>query len=200
MTEPRMFNGATGAPYAESVGPDLHESAPAPEPTGLDLLDQLREAVQAREEEPVPETVAVAVPKLGLRLLCNPDFSYAKYRDWQKAGLPDKQRQGKKAPNPMDADQALTALLMLSETCEGVEFQRKDGSWELITDAGGNPVTVKDRAFLDRFSMIDPKSLLRKLFAVPGRSADAELIKASQIVIDASGYGNEVEAEADPTV
>lgn len=188
----RMFDGTTGAP------PPQGDYVPeAGEAGGLDLLDMLREQAQARDDAADIELVPVPIPGLGWRLMCNPDFSYAKYRDWQKASLPQKMRSGRKQPNLLDLDQALLALLVLTETCEAVEFSN-GGPWRRIQH-NGEDLTVKHDEFLSKFNMVDPKSLVRKLFKTPGRAGDAELIKAGQIVIDKAGYGDQSGDDEDPT-
>jgi hypothetical protein len=196
----RTFDATSGTGVADE------QSWPEPdtqrEPAGLDALDLLREAVDHREAAPAPEMVSVPIPGLGWRLMCDPDFTYARYRDWQKVGLPAPQRTGKRPPNALDMDRALTNSLVLVNTCAAVQMQRGDGEWVTVTNSRGEPVTLKDGEFLARFNMVDPRSLLRKLFTVPGRSPDAELIKAGDIVIKAAGYADadEDEDEPDPTV
>lgn len=188
----RTFDGTTGA--APPQGGDI----PGPDLGGLDLLDMLREQTQARDDATEIELVPVPIPGLGWRLMCNPDFSYAEYRDWQKASLPQKMRTGRKQPTLLDLDQAMLALLVLTETCEAVEFRNGDGPWRRIQH-NGEDLTVKHEEFLSKFNMIDPKSLVRKLFKVPNRAGDAELIKAGQIVIDKAGYGDQSGDDEDPT-
>lgn len=203
MSEHRLFDGTS--PTAEfhdrpqDDAPHDGYSAQEAEPTGLDALDLLREAVQEREAAPAPELVDVPIPGLGWRLKCDPDFTYAQYRDWQKAGLPPKQKAGKRPPNALDMDRALTASLVLVNTCVGVEMQRRDGEWSTVVNSRGDAVSLRDREFLDRFNMVDPRSLLRKLFTLPGRSADAALIKAGDLVVAAAGYADDEGEEADPT-
>ena len=199
MTEPRTFDGTAGR-----TGDDVPEFWPQPEqdtePVGLDALDMLREAVDEREAAPTPELVHVPIPGLGWRLMCDPDFPYPKFRDWQKVGLPTLQRTGKRPPNAIDQDRALTASLILVNTCTAVQMQRGDGEWITVTNSQGVPVTLKDEEFLRRFNMVDPRSLLRKLFTTPGRSADAALMRAGDIVIKAAGYlDDDEDDEPDPT-
>lgn len=203
MSEHRTFDATTGGgdqPYPH----DERETGwpiPEAEPSGLDALDRLREAVQEREAAPTPDLEAVPIPGLGWRLLCDPDFSYPQFRDWQKAGLPARQKAGKKPPNPLDMDRALTASLILVNTCVGVEMQRGDGTWVAVTNSHGVPISLKDPEFLAKFNVIDPLSLLRKLFTVPGKSADAPLMKAGDQLIAAAGYTevDDEDADADPT-
>lgn len=186
--EIRTFNGVTS---------DWGEQ-PSPEPEGLDLLDMLREQTDARDDATDVELEPVPIPGLGWRLMCNPDFSYAKYRDWQKASLPQKMRSGRKQPSLLDLDQALLALLTLTETCEAVEYRNGEGPWRRLQH-NGEDLTVKHEELLSKFNMIDPKSLVRKLFKTPGRAGDADLIKAGQIVIDKAGYGDQSGDDEDPT-
>lgn len=203
MNEHRLFDGTgPGADPGHQVQDTLYlDERPTPEaePAGLDALDLLREAVQEREAAPAPELVEVPIPGLGWRLKCDPDFSYAQYRDWQKAALPTKQRAGKRPPNALDMDRALTASLVLVNTCVGVEMQRRDGEWTTVVNSRGDAVSLRDREFLDRFNMVDPRSLLRKLFTLPGRSADAALIKAGDLVVTAAGYADDESEDEDPT-
>lgn len=188
MTDPRTFDGTAGV-----RADDLYAMPPAqPEPAPFSSLDALRAAMDVREAAPTPNDVRVPVPGLGIRLVCSPAFSYPQYRDWQKTGLPADQRKGRKQPNGIDMDRTTVALLVLTNTCEGLEMETPPGSgtWVPMTDSGGNPYTLNDTEFLSRFNMMDPKSMLRKLFTVPGRAPDAELIKASDIVVNAAGYGD----------
>lgn len=192
--ETRMFDGTrpSGEYHNEP------QSSPESEVGGLDLLDMLREQTQARDDAADIELEPVPIPGLGWRLMCNPDFSYPKYQAWQKASLPQKMRNGRKQPNLLDLDQATLALLVLTETCEAVEYRNSDGPWRRIQH-NGEDLTVKHGEFLSKFNMVDPKSLVRKLFKTPNRAGDAELIKAGQIVIDKSGYGDEGGDDGDPT-
>jgi hypothetical protein len=66
-----------------------------------------------------------------------------------------------------------------------------------MTDSGGAPYTLSHSEFLGRFNMMDPKSMLRMLFTLPGRAPDAELIKAADVVINAAGYGDDDADEGD---
>lgn len=187
-----MFDGTTPSGSYHSHAQD------SPEPEGLDLLDMLRDQTQARDDGTDVEPALVPIPGLGWRMVCNPDFSYARYRDWQKASLPPKMRTGRKQPSLLDLDQALLALLVLTETCEAVEYRNGDGPWHRLRH-NGEDLTVKHEELLNKFNMIDPKSLVRKLFKTPGRAGDADLIKAGQIVIDKAGYGDQSGDDEDPT-
>lgn len=188
-----FFDGSTGATAQADMTPPQQPEAAAPEPQhvgGLDMLDMLREQTDARDDSVAPELVAVPIPALGWRLMCNPDFSFPQYQSWQKASLPVKMRNGRKAPNPIDLDQAALALLVLTETCEAVEYRNGNGGWHTL-EHNGEALTVKHQEFLSKFNMVDPKSMVRKLFTPPGKhNADAELIRAGQLVIEKSGYGD----------
>lgn len=171
---------------------------PVAERGGLDLLDMLREQTDTRDDATEVALEPVPIPGLGWRLMCNPDFSYTKYRDWQKASLPPKMRSGRRQPNLLDLDQSMLALLVLTETCEAVEYQNGNGEWHTL-EHNGEALTVKHDEFLSKFNMVDPKSLVRRLFKTPGRASDAELIRAGQVVIDKAGYGDNSGDDEDPT-
>lgn len=194
MNDDRTFDGSTaGGSHWEPEQP-----AHAIPSSGLDMLEMLREQTDHRDQEADDELFPVPIPGLGWRLMCNTEFSYPQYRDWQKAALPPRMRSGRKTPNPMDLDQAQLGLLVLTETCEAVEFQKPDGSWAPL-EHNGEALTVKHSEFLSKWNMVDPKSLVRKLFTVPGRSTDAELIRAGQLVIEKAGYGDGGDDDSDPT-
>lgn len=208
MEEQRVFGtvggGFTPPPAAPEneheyrSGEDVPEPGPAPQ---LSSLDMLREAVEQREAAPAPDLCLVPLPNLPWRLVCDPEFSYNQYRDWQKAGLPIKQRRGNRPPNPLDMDQAVTAGLILMNTCVAIEMRASDDSWVTVRNSQGAPVTIKDPEFLDKFNVLDPALMLRKLFTEPGRNPDAPMLEASQQIIIAAGYAKAEDdgPDSDPT-
>lgn len=197
-----VFDGSTGAhaapsPYVGSGGYDNDFPPPAappiPDPP-FDAFESLREQLAERDDES-ERTTNVEIPGVGWRLICAIDFTYARYKEWQKAALPRNQRNGRKV-NVLDMDQAALSYFVLLNTCEGVEYRRSDGEWEPLIDNGGQPATLQSNILMTKMNVMDPRVLVNKLFGL-----DSRLIRAGNEVITAAGYGDpEDDADAsDPT-
>lgn len=188
--------GAGGYPslggYPPVDAPPIPNERRDPEPAeGFDAFEALREQLSERDED-AGRTTPIEVPGIGWRLICAVDFEYEQYKEWQKAALPKNQRNGRKL-NPLDMNQATLAYLVLLNTCEGIEFQRKDGEWESLADGDGS-ATLKSSMLLTRMNVVDPRVLVRKMFGGDGR-----LIIAGQKVIAAAGYAGGDDDAQDPT-
>jgi len=185
------------APYVDSGGYDNDFPPPdapsIPEPV-FDAFESLREQLDERDQE-AERTVSVEIPGVGWRLVCAIDFTYAQYKEWQKAALPKNQRNGRKV-NPLDMDQAMLGYFVLLNTCEGIEYQRSDGEWEPLTETGGQSATLQSGMLMTKMNVMDPRLLVKRLFG-----GDAKLIRAGSEVIVAAGYSDqEDDADAsDPT-
>lgn len=196
------FDGSTGggahaAPgYLGSGGYDNDFPPPAappiPEPA-YDAFEALREQLAERDDAS-ERTTTVDIPGLGWRLVCAIDFTYGQYKEWQKAALPRNQRNGRKV-NVLDMDQAALSYFVLLNTCEGIEYQRSNGEWDPLTEAGGQPATLQSGMLMTKMNVMDPRLLVKKLFG-----NDARLIRAGNEVIAAAGYIEDDESAAeDPT-
>jgi hypothetical protein len=190
---PGVTYGMEGSPAPAPVAAPAPAPVAAPAPEMFDALDALREQMDARDEE---EQVAhVDVPGLGWRLVCDLDFQFAQFKDWQKMALPPSQRGGRKV-NMLDMDQAILMLNVLLGTCRGLEYRTRDGKeWRaLLSRDGGEPLTLVSPELLDTFNVMDGQTLIRKLFR-----SDAQLVKAGQQVVTEAGWNEDGDAGVDPT-
>jgi hypothetical protein len=189
------FNGASGASGEPTGGvataeqseqpPTAMSFGPAAEEEGLSsALDLLRERVDEREQEPV-ELWMHEITKVGMRIYCDPQVADADYRRWVKASMPKVRRGARgRAPGAMDIDQLALSARAILATNERVEVRTRKGEWITVTDpSSGEVLTLDDSAMARSFNVMDPVSLLRKLF---GR--DADLINAGQDLLAAAGY------------
>lgn len=188
------FDGSTVA-TSERLDPINGLPAGPPEPIeAFDPLESLREQLAERDEEE-ERTTPVLVPGIGWRLQCAIDFDYPTYKEWQKAALPRKQRNGRRV-NMLDLDQAALAVTVLVSTCEAIQYRDAAGNWHTMTDPDDSATTLESSALLSRFQVMDPRLFARKLF---GR--DAPLVAAGMEVIQAAGWDEPDggAAEGDPT-
>lgn len=180
-----MFDASTGtqpeqAPERSQAAP--HQAPPEEIPALGTILDTLQDQLDSRE---IDNTTTVDVPGMPLRLVCEIDFSYAKYAAWQKAALPRNQRNGRKM-NPLDMDRAMLAQLVLSKTCVGMQYRNSAEEWITITKPNGAPLLPGDTEFLARFHQVDERVLLRKLFG-----GEAGVMRAGESVSRAAGWTDE---------
>lgn len=168
--------------WPEPVAPDTQGDP-------FDALDMLREQVRQREAD-AERTAPIEIPGIGWRLICATDFEYARYKTWQKAALRGPR---KRVPDLFDLDQPVLGQLMLVNTCESLEWRRGDGEWQTLTGKDGEPLTLKSPELLEKFNVIDPRSLVRALY-----HTDAALIQAMTVLVEKSGYAPDDDEDGEP--
>lgn len=182
------FDGSTSqqpTPARDSVPT---EAAPV---AAWDAIEAVRQQLDAREEAE-DTTVKVEIPQLGLRMVCDADFSYATYADWQRRSFPPSERNKRRGPNVLTMDQAQLAQQVLLNTCVGMEYQDPaTQAWLPLTDSRGEAATPQTDWFMNRFNEVDPGHFVRRLFGT-----DALMMRGSELVTTAAGWG---EQDTDPT-
>jgi hypothetical protein len=195
MTE---FDGSSGTalrsaddnhqtPEAMGFGAGIDEDGPS------SMLEVLRERVEAREADEVePWTHEVA--DIGVRIVCNPQVENPDYQRWVKAALPKARGRGRpRTVGAMDLDQlALSARAIIATNLRVEVYNKRTKAWAPVSDKG-EALTLDDPGMLRAFGVMDPVSLLRKLFR-----RDADLINAGQDLLAAAGYLDSEDDDDDP--
>lgn len=179
------FNTSTDGSSTAPVAPELPVAAPF-DPTGSDtpdsLLDQLRARVDERDETE-PSEWTKEVPKVGIRLVCDPDIEAEDYQRWVK-GAQARGKGGRRRAmtSALDLDQFALSVRALTATNIRLEIKRGDG-WTPMTGPQGEVLTLESRELLRTFNVMDSASVLKRLF---GR--DARVIDAGQELLTEAGY------------
>jgi len=177
MTGTTFDGSSTNAvPPPEAVAWD-----PAAEAVPDTLLDQLRARVDERDQTEDREWTC-EVPKVGIRLVCDPVIDNADFQRWMKSASTRAGRRRGATPGPMDLDQLQLSSRALVATCLRLEIKR-DGDWTPMTGKDGGLLTLESPEVLRTFGVMDPVALLKKLF---GR--DARVIDSGQELLAAAGY------------
>lgn len=187
------FDGSSGGDtppqataWSPTNGSTPHDDSPD------SLLDQLRERVEERDDEEPQEWIK-EVPKLGIRIICDPDIENGDYQRWLKASFPKgRGRRSGRASSPMDMDQLALSARALTATCLRLEIKR-DGEWRPMIGRDGEPYTLESQELLRTFNVMDTTSVLRKLF---GR--DSKVIDAGQELLAEAGYLGDDADDDDP--
>lgn len=188
------FDGSTGP--APDGPPEATTWVPAAAPDVADdspdsLLDQLRERVEERDDTE-PQEWFKEVPKLGIRIVCNPDIENNDFQRWMKQATPRVKGRGSRSANPMDMDQLQLAGRALTATCERLEIKRGD-VWTPMLGKDGDKLTLESTELLRTFRVMDSISVLRKLFRL-----DARVIDAGQELLREAGYLGDDADDDDP--
>lgn len=190
------FDGSTGSgPAPDAHLPQAQAWSPAAEELAPDsLLDQLRERVEERDETEPQEWIK-EIPKVGIRLVLDPDIANEDFQRWMKAATPRGKGRGRAASaNPMAMDQLQLSARALTAQCIRLEIKdRNSDVWRPMIGSDGDPMRPDSRELLRTFSVMDSASLLRKLF---GR--DAKVIDAGQELLQEAGYLGDDADEDDP--
>jgi hypothetical protein len=199
MTE---FDGSSSGPnnattYATDNVPaaEAMRFGPALDDSPASMLDVLRDRVEQRDVADADPWVH-EIPKVGVRLVCDPRIDNADYQRWVKAAMAKTRtaRRGRSNANAMDLDQLALSARAITATNIRVEIKRQGDEWVAISDgASADALNLEDAAMLRAFGVMDPTSLLRKLF---GR--DAAVINAGQELLAAAGYLDGDDEDDDP--
>lgn len=178
------LHAPTGGPAHAASAPETATVFTPGEPSApLDsLLDQLRERVAERDESDPQEWVK-EIPKVGIRLVCDPDIEAEDYQRWVK-GAQARGRGGRRRAltSALDLDQFALSVRALTATCLRLEIH--DGEkWRPMTGARSDVLNLESTELLRTFGVMDSASVLRKLF---GR--DARIIDAGQELLTEAGY------------
>lgn len=184
MTTSTFDGSSAGTP-----APITTDTAPPPPPVEAEirpesLLDQLRDRVDERDESEPAEWID-EIPKVGIRLVCDPDIANEDFQRWTKSAMAGGVKAGRRrrgGGNPMDMDQLRISVRALVSTNERVEM-RQGKEWQPLTGRDGSPVTLESNDLLSAFGVMDSTLLLKKLY---GR--DARVIDAGQRLLAAAGY------------
>jgi hypothetical protein len=168
---------AAPAPTGEATAWGATLDADAPDA----LLDQLRARVEERNEAD-PQEWTKEVPKVWIRLVCDPDIENGDFQRWTNQAMPRKGRTRGRAANPMAMDQLALAARALTATNIRLEL-KGDSGWRPMTGRDGDVLTLESDELLRTFNVMDSTSVLRKLF---GR--DARVIDAGQELLAEAGY------------
>ena len=184
-----MFDASTsGQPTSQAVavpfetGPTAEPFTPGEPAPALDsLLDQLRERVAERDEEE-SEPWVKEIPRVGIRLVCDPRIDAVDYQRWLKQAQ-SRGKGGRARPaGALDLDQFALSVRALTATCQRLEI-RRGADWAPMTGRDGTVLDLDSRELLTAFNVMDAASVLRKLF---GR--DARVIDAGSELLTEAGY------------
>jgi hypothetical protein len=187
--------GMDGGSHRESPPPAWGVEVPVPDTNGSEPFDSLALLRAAVTDQVEIEPVRIEVRESGVSLVCHTDITAKLLSKWRTAATPPALRNSPR-PSPHAIDQLRFAVAVLVHTTLRIEVAdpRTPGAWIVVEDARtGRPLTFEDRVVLDMFGAIDTVTGLRKLFG--GREAD--LIKASNLVMTRAGWGEDEIAGSD---
>lgn len=175
------FDGSTGEPAYPTTAPEEKGDAGVQDYSPpVSALDLLRTEVLEREAED-EELFPVEIPGLNVRLMCSLDFSATDWEKWQRLSIPKEKR---RRPVATDIQQGVLATLVLTHTCQHLEYRGPEGTWAPITGNDGEPLALDSDEMLRKFNQMTARAMVEKLF-----KRDAWLLNAGQSVVNASGYG-----------
>lgn len=166
----------------------------------LSTLDELR-AVAAEEDTRAP--ITVTNPRETIRLTLRTDLEQREIRQWSNRSLDRKDREKLKrrggSPNLTNLDPVVMFASAIAETCIQVEvLSRSSNTWQVVTDERtGEPLTFGDATLRQVLGGLDAVSAVKRAF----NGSEPALMNAGNRLIDASGFGDEVDEddEEDPT-
>lgn len=175
-----VIAGAPPAPPAGSL-PDDDALAPVRPATSLDAL---RAELAA---EVTPDELVLDVPTrdgYAVRFRC--DVSNDELTAWRKRAT----IRAAKADKPAIYDEAKVAAIIVANQVDAIIAHGEE-----LTD-GGEPMTFASAAFLDLVGKSSATEAVRHFYGL-----DGHVIAAANMVLDRSGFGNELaeDDDADPT-
>lgn len=191
------FDGSTPgaeAPETTSFGTPV-TPAIAEEARPDSLLDQLRDRVGDRDEDEPAEWFD-EIPKVGIRLVCDPDIDAEDFRRWTRAamggnGPGSKGRRRRSGSSPMDMSQKAIAVRALVAQNLRLEIRHGD-EWRVMNGRDGQALTLESNELMTTFGVMDAATLLKRLY---GR--DARVIEAGQGLLAEAGYLDKDDDEDD---
>jgi hypothetical protein len=189
------FDATTAGP-PPAMGKTAPAAAAAVDDTPDSLLDQLRDAVEDRDESE-PDEWYGEIPKVGIRLVCDPNISADDFRRWTKQAMSagnGVKRRRRASGNAMDMDQFALSCRALIATCQRLDIKRGD-EWVPMPGRDGEPLTLESNELMSKFGVMDATSLLRKLYG----PRDARIVDAGQELLAAAGYLDSDLDDDDPT-
>lgn len=151
----------------------------------MSALEGLRAAL-APQAASTPDLVVLTVPR---RQGVTVAFMPAIEDDDRKAWIKRSTKKARRAGGADEVDELLFAGLVLANTCVEVRF-----AGEAACDAEGTPLNFRHRMLWDMVDARTPLDAIRALFA-----SDAHVLVASNDVLMAAGYNDDLTADEDPT-
>jgi hypothetical protein len=155
----------------------------------MTVMSDLREALATSVEV---EDIRLDVPKRpNVRMVFRPVIDFDQLKLWTKRA---KESNRKDAP----VDQKKLSSMILIETCVGMDFKLRDGSWrESVNGADNRPLTFKSREVHEMMGTTIGGNYhaVEKMYG-----SDGHLMYVAKIVMEAAGYADfDLEAgESDP--
>jgi hypothetical protein len=155
--------------------------APSEDKDSKNVLSQLRAIVA--EEVNLPDVEIEVKMRPGVSVIYSPNISNAQLKSWRKKS--SNRKTG-------ELDNIKFACLVVGDTVREILV-----NGEVATEDDGSPLVFSSKEFADvmdvDMAQIVPHGI-RDFFGV-----DAHLEATAMLILDNSGYGDDVEAEEDPT-
>lgn len=201
------FEGLPPAPEQPQQGPpearDFSPASAAPAaPThnghsnggGQDSqLAMLRERIATAEAEAEAEPLEWVreIPKIGIRLVCNPEIENTTFRTWMRAAQPKAKRRSGQPADPNDNDQLVMADQALTNTNVRIEMDHafgtgRDADWRpLRSEVDGELLTLRSDELKRLYNVMTSLAVLKKLYHP---KADPRIIDAGMALLDEAGF------------
>jgi hypothetical protein len=138
------------------------------------ILDELRKELGRTVERPLVQIVIPERPNIALRL--NPNLNQAQLKHW---------RNNSGANSKKGLDSVKFSCYIIGETCVGIFINGKEA-----VDENGTPLTFASEVIWEMTNASDAFESIKDMFAV-----EPHLETAAMSIIEAAGYGDEVETE-----
>lgn len=166
--------------FVETFSSELGD-APSEDKNSKNVLSQLRAIVA--EEVNLPDVEIEVKMRPGVSVIYSPNISNAQLKSWRKKS--SNRKTG-------ELDNIKFACLVVGDTVREILV-----NGEVATEDDGSPLVFSSKEFADMMDVdmaqIVPHGI-RDFFGV-----DAHLEATAMAILDNSGYGDDVEAEEDPT-
>lgn len=166
--------------FVETFSSELGD-APSEDKNSKNVLSQLRAIVA--EEVNLPDVEIEVKMRPGVSVIYSPNISNAQLKSWRKKSTNRKTG---------ELDNIKFACLVVGDTVREILV-----NGEVATEDDGSPLVFSSKEFADMMDVdmaqIVPHGI-RDFFGV-----DAHLEATAMLILDNSGYGDDVEAEEDPT-
>lgn len=166
--------------FVETFSSELGD-APSEDKNSKNVLSQLRAIVA--EEVNLPDVEIEVKMRPGVSVIYSPNISNAQLKSWRKKSTNRKTG---------ELDNIKFACLVVGDTAREILV-----NGELAAEDDGSPLVFSSKEFADMMDVdmaqIVPHGI-RDFFGV-----DAHLEATAMLILDNSGYGDDVEAEEDPT-